>query len=178
MKKLVFLFASLFIIVVATQSVKAQESATAESSATIITPISISKNTSAVGGGDLNFGNIAVQSTNGGTVILSTDPEQDREATGGVTLPVSTGIVSPASFTVTGDGERTFSISLPTTSIVLTSGENEMTLGSFESSPSGSSSLSSGTKTVTVGGVLQVNAQQPAGVYTNANGLEVTVNYN
>jgi hypothetical protein len=70
----------------------AQETATA----TIVTPISIIKTV------DMNFGNVAVQSTTGGTAVLS--PAGIRTATGGVTLPVTPGTVTAASFTVNGQG--------------------------------------------------------------------------
>jgi hypothetical protein len=78
-----------------------QVSATATASATIITPIAISKTV------DMNFGNIAVSGT-GGTVVLA--PAGTRTSTGGVTLPVVAGTVAAASFTVTGLSTYTFSI--------------------------------------------------------------------
>ena len=170
MKKLSVLFSLVAILTIASFTAKAQVSATATSSATIITPIAISKSI------DLNFGNVAVSPSLAGTVQLS--PASTRTAGGGVTLPVVTGTVSAAKFTVTGAAGSTFSISLPAAPITLTSGANTMTVGSFTSNPTPTGTLTAGTQDVYVGATLNVAAGQAAGVYTNATGLVVTVNYN
>src|SRR6266487_5078656 len=68
-----------------TSSLHAQETASATATATIVTPISITKDV------DMNFGNVAVQSTNGGTLVLS--PAGVRTTTGAVTLPTNAGTV-------------------------------------------------------------------------------------
>jgi hypothetical protein len=163
----------LFIIAVAvlgfSAATFAQVSATASTSATIITPIAISKSI------DMNFGNIAVSPTIPGTVVLPTSGS--RTQTGGVTLPVTTGTVAAAKFTVTGLAASTYSITLPGT-ITLTSGANTMTVGSFTSTPSSTGVLTGGTEDILVGATLNVAAAQAAGSYTNAAGLVVTVNYN
>jgi hypothetical protein len=148
----------------------AQVTATASTSATIITPIAITKDV------DMNFGNIAVSPTLGGTVVLPTSGP--RTKTGGVTLPVVTGTVTPASFTVTGEGNSTYSITLPSSAITLTSGAASMTVENFISSPSNTGQLSSGTQEIKVGATLNVGAAQAAGTYSNESGLFVTVNYN
>jgi hypothetical protein len=148
----------------------AQVTATASTSATIITPIAITKDV------DMNFGNIAVSPTLGGTVVLPTTGA--RTLTGGVTLPVVTGTVTPASFTVTGEGNSTYSITLPSSAITLSSGSATMTVENFVSTPSNTGALNNGTQVVKVGATLNVGAAQAAGTYTNASGLFVTVNYN
>ena len=148
----------------------AQEDATATASATIITPISITK---AV---DMNFGNVAVQSTTAGTVVLATD--NGRTKTGGVTLPTfATGTIAAASFTVEGEADYTYAITLPT-SVTIVSGLNDMVVDTFTSSPSATGVLTLGTETLKVGATLNVDAAQPAGLYTNTTDLTVTVNYN
>lgn len=146
-----------------------QVSATATASATIITPIAISKTV------DMNFGNIAVSGT-GGTVVLA--PAGTRTSTGGVTLPVVAGTVAAASFTVTGLSTYTFSISLPSSPITITSGSNTMTVGTFTSNPATTGTLTGGTATVNVGATLNVGASQAAGTYTSGTPFTVTVNYN
>ena len=148
----------------------AQTTATATATATIITPISISKNA------DMSFGNIAVQAATGGTVILV--PAGTRSGTGGVTLPSTAGTVSAATFTVTGSGSLTYSITLPS-SVTLThsGGIQTMAAASFTSNPSSTGTLSSGTQDIAVGATLTVAAGQLAGVYTSGN-FNVTVNYN
>jgi len=148
----------------------AQVTATASTPANIITPIAITKDI------DMNFGNIAVSPTLGGTVVLPTTGV--RTKTGGVTLPVVTGTVTAASFTVTGEGSSTYSITLPTSAITLTGPSGTMTVDNFVSTPSSTGTLSSGTQEVKVGATLNVAAAQAAGTYTNASDLFVTVNYN
>ena len=166
MKKLVFLFIAIAGFAVTSN---AQVSATATASATIITPIAISKTA------NLNFGNLSVSPTIAGTIVLT--PGGVRNAAGGVTLPAVTGTVSAASFTVTGLGTSTFAITLPGT-IVLTDGTHNMNLGSFTSTPSSTGTLAAGSAIVTVGGTLSVAAGQAANTYTNTTDLTVTVNYN
>lgn len=148
----------------------AQSTANATATATILTSIGITKTV------DLNFGNIAVQVSSGGTVILT--PAGVRSATGGVTLPANTGTVTAASFSVTGEGSYTYSITLPSSPYTISNGANEMTLTSFTSSPSGTGTLSGGSQTLTVGATLNVAANQAVGVYTAETGFSVTVNYN
>ena len=149
----------------------AQVTATASTTATILTPIAITKTV------DMNFGNIAISPTIAGTVVLPTTGA--RTLTGGVTLPVVTGTVTPATFTVTGDGTSTYSITLPGSAITLNGpASTTMTVQSFVSTPSGTGVLTAGTQTVKVGATLNVGAAQGAGTYTNASSLFVTVNYN
>lgn len=150
-----------------------QVSANAASSATIVTPIAISK---AI---DMNFGNLAVSAT-GGTVILA--PASTRSLTGGVTLPVVTGTVTAAEFSITGQPNYTYSITLPSNSLTITEtvgGTATMTVSNFTSNPTPTGTLNgSGAQTLKVGATLNVDANQAAGSYTNATGFTVTVNYN
>ena len=150
----------------------AQATATASASATIITPISITKTI------DLNFGNVAVSATTGGTVIL--DPTGSRTTGGGgVTLPATTGTVAAASFDVAGAASFTYAITLPTSTVTISSGSNSMNVTTFTSLPSATGTLSSGgTQTLTVGATLAVAAGQAPGSYTNTTAIPVTVNYN
>lgn len=138
-------------------------------SATIITPISIT-NTSA-----MNFGNIAVNSSDG-TVVLP--PVGARTFTGGVTLPVVTGGPSAASFNVAGEGTSTYSITLPNSDYTISNGTETMIVNTFRSTPSGTGTLTGGAQVLSVGATLNVNGGQDPGVYTNAVGFDVTVNYN
>jgi len=146
----------------------AQVSATANASATIVTPISISKNN------DMNFGNVATDGTVG-TVILA--PASTRTSTGGITFPATAGTVTAASFAVAGSGSYTYSISLPT-SVVIASGANSMTVNTFTSTPTLAGALSAGAQTLLIGATLNLTAAQAAGSYTSASPFTVTVNYN
>lgn len=147
-----------------------QASATATATATIVTPISITKNV------DMNFGNISA--TNAGTVVLV--PTGTRTNSGGVTLPATAGTVSAAEFNVSGSAGFTFSVSLPQTDLVLTNatGNQTMTVNTFTSTPSSTGTLTSGATSLKVGATLNVKSGQAAGVYTNAAGFNVIVNYN
>ena len=148
----------------------AQVSATATTSATVITPIAISKTV------DMNFGNIAVSPTIAGTVVLV--PAGTRTKTGGVTLPAVNGTVTAASFAVTGLGTSTYAITLPSTITLTGTPSGTMTVGTFVSTPSGTGALTAGAQTLLVGGTLNVAAAQAAGVYTNTTDMTVTVNSN
>lgn len=149
----------------------AQATASADVSATIITPISISKTS------DMNFGNIA---TNGavGTVVLS--PAGARTTSGGVTLPATVGTVAAASFTVEGSDAYTYSITLPTSVIITSVGSDQMTVNNFTSTPTAvaGGTLTSGSQVITVGATLNLSASQAEGLYTSATPFDVTVNYN
>jgi len=149
----------------------AQVSATANASATIITPITITK----VVGADMNFRNIAVNATPG-TVVLT--PGGTRSLTGGCTLPASAGTVTAAAFTVTGLAAATYSITLPGVATTIVSGANNMTVDTWTSTPNASGTLAGGTDNLTVGATLHVGASQAAGTYTSADPFSVTVNYN
>jgi len=163
-------FAAAVVALAFTSASHAQSTATATATATIITPIAIAKVT------DMNFGNVAVQTANPGTVILA--PNGTRTRTDGVTLPAVTGPVTAATFTVTGSGTSTYSITLPTTVTLTHSGGVEtMTATSFTSNPSGTGALVAGTQDIAVGATLNVGAAQLAGVYQSTN-FDVTVNYN
>lgn len=167
MRKLVFSTIGMLTVAI---GANAQSTATATATATVITPISISKNA------DMSFGNLAVQSGTGGTVVLA--PAGTRTSTSGVTLPAAAGTVTAADFTVTGSGSSTYSITLPS-SVTLTraSGSETMAASSFTSNPSSTGTLSSGTQNFAVGATLTVAAGQVAGTYTSGN-FNVTVNYN
>src|ERR1700744_6365023 len=149
----------------------AQATTSASASATIITPITITKTV------DMNFGNIAVSATAGGTVVLA--PGGSRSLTGtGLTLPATTGSVTAATFTVSGQSGYGYAITLPSSCTITDASSHTMTINAFTSNPSSTGTLSSGTSKLTVGATLTVSAAQAAGSYTNATGVPVTVNYN
>lgn len=153
----------------------AQVSATATAAATIVTPIAITKTV------DLNFGNVASGAALG-TVVLS--PAGARSVTGGVTLPAITGTVAAATFSITGQANLSYSITLPAGNTTIASGGNTMTVGTWTSNPTPTGTLdAAGTQTLTVGATLNVAAGQAAGTYSSSNvggsgDFTVTVNYN
>ena len=170
MKKLAILFVILAGYTVTANAQGAAVFATASSKAVVITPITIAKTT------DLVLGTLAVSATTGGTLVM--DATGGRTSTLGVTLPVNSGSPTAAVFHVTGLDGSTFAITLPGTISLSDGASHTMNLGSFVSSPSSTGTLSGGAADISVGGTLTVAAAQAAGTYTNAAGLQVTVNYN
>ena len=84
--------------------------------------------------------------------------------------------VRASSWDVTGIPGAPYAVTLPT-SVVISNGSENMTVGSF--SRSGASQLyldAAGNNSFTVGARLSVGANQPVGVYTGT--FNVTVSYN
>jgi hypothetical protein len=152
-----------------------QATASATVTATIIAPIAIAN---AV---DMNFGNIAVQAGGAGTsgtVVIA--PAGTRTRTAGVTLPSTTGTFTAASFTIGGASEYTYAITIPSAGYIVTKATSleTMTVSAFTSTPSSTGTLKGGSETLNIGATLNVAAGQVPGVYTNATGFDITVNYN
>ena len=170
MKTIYRMIGSVIALTGLTIGANAQSTATASTTAVLITPIAISKTT------DMHFGTVAASGTSG-TVIL--DYADGRTTTGGASLPSGSTLQKTAVFAVTGEGTSGFSISIPSSPITLTgSVSGTMTVSSFLADLGASSSLVAGAKTVKVKATLNVGAGQAAGTYTNASDLFVTVNYN
>jgi hypothetical protein len=171
MKKITSFIATVTLTIAFSATASAQVTASAPTTATVVAPISILKVT------DMSFGNVAVSSTLGTAVLL---PASTRTKTGGVTLPGTTGTVTAASFTIGGDSNYTFVITLPTTDFTITKATTNETMivNAFNSTPSGTGTLVTGAATVLVGATLNVGGAQVAGIYANAAGFPVTVNYN
>ena len=149
----------------------AQASATATATAIIVGPIGIT-NTA-----NMNFGNVAVGAALG-TVVLATDGS--RTATGGCTLPATTGSPAAATFNVTGAANYTYAITLPSGPTTLDDGATHtMTVDDWVSDPTPTGNLGAGgSQTLRIGATLSVAAGQTAGTYTSATPFTVTVNYN
>lgn len=121
----------------------------------------------------LAFGSFAAGS--GGSVTVSAGGA--RSAGGGVVL-LSAGAGSVASFSVTGDPNLTYAITLPANGVAaLSSGGNSMALTAFTSNPATTGVLSAGgSQTLSVGATLGVSSNQAAGSYSGS--FNVIVNYN
>ena len=168
MKTTVKIFAlATLILGLSTSSFAQSTSGAATASATLLVPISIAKTT------DMNFGTLAVSAT-AGTVAL--DYANGVTSTGGVKL--FGGTPSTASFTVTGEGNKTFSISYPTTITLAGSTSGSLIVDNIICDKGAIGTLESGSLVLKVKGILNVPANSVAGTYTNSNDLKVTVNYN
>lgn len=121
---------------------------------------------------NLGFGQ-AVATVTPGAVTVS--PEGVRTVSGGVVLGNGFG-ASAASFTVTGEPNVNYSITLPSSG-VLTGAGSSMSVDEFTSSPDGSGNLGpGGTQVVTLGATLHVGAPQLSAAYSGT--YFVTVSYN
>lgn len=146
---------------------------TGSTTALLVTPITIVKNV------DMNFGNVAVSSSVSGTVILSPSGSRTTGGSGGVTLPATTGTVTAADFTVSGQAGYTYAITLPSTATISDGSGHTMTINTFTSTPSLTGTIGTGgTQIVTVGATLMVASGQIPGAYSNSTAVPVTVNYN
>lgn len=170
MKKLGILLASLFVMTLATQHVKAQTgaqaSATANATANVVEVITIDKNA------DLDFGTFA-SGIIAGTVSMETDGT--RYQTGGVVL-LTTNAGHPATFTVHGTNNGHYSVTLPDdepVTLTLSGGTETMTIASFVHSADRILDAT-GQETFKVGGILNVAANQPAGIYEGTFDVIVT----
>lgn len=176
MKTNLLSLAAIFAIALFSNNVSAQavvSNPAATASATIITPIAVSKSV------DLNFGDI---STNGqdGTVKIDNALIHNRTATGGASFSAAnSGTVTSAKFTVTGVPGYQYSITIPTTvTLTHTDNTNSMVVSAIGNSVGSTGTLTAGTQDIYVGGTLNLVGAQVAGVYTNTTSLTVTVNYN
>ncbi len=173
MKTIKKLIPAFIFLMVASTAVNAQSSASATATATIISPITIVKNV------DMNFGNISVSALAGGIVTLDPSAAGTRTPNGGggVTLPAVTGTVAAAQFSVSGQANFTYDISLPV-SATLSNAGNNMVADNFTSSVATGTLDATGNESFYVGADLNVNAAQPAGVYTTSSPFFVIVSYN
>jgi hypothetical protein len=149
----------------------AQVNATADASATIIAPITITWVA------DMNFGNVAPSGV-AGTVDLATDAS--RTATNCTVYGgAAAGTVTAAEFTVGGTAGMTYSITLPGAATTISGPGLDMTVDTWISNPTPTGTIGGGgTQTLLVGATLNVGASQTAGSYTSGTPFTVTVNYN
>lgn len=173
MKKITF-FAAIAMIAFTTNAVAQSTAETfAVTNAKVITPIKIVKNV------DMNFGNL-VATAAGGPIVLSTANARTGDAA--ILLGTQNGTVTAASFTVTGETDFTYGITLPSTfnvsDAVTAPDTGTMAVGTFVSSPDATGTLTAGTETLKVGATITLVANQASGVYTNATDMIVTVMYN
>ena len=174
MKTLKNIFASLILITFATVNVNAQESATDEAtgdaSATILKPITI------IAGQTLNFGDIAPREAES-VVDMSVTGTRVLDSGDAQLVPTDEG--QNGTFTIAGQANAGFAITIPTAAITLTNSESSetMTVDNFVSSLGLSSILNaSGAASLSIGAKLNVAADQSAGTYNGT--YEVTVAYN
>lgn len=121
----------------------------------------------------LSFGDVSPGISPGSVTV---DLSGFRTSIGGVTLGMSKP-GSPAIFQVTGTPSRTYSISAPAALFLVDGAGHYMRVDSLTSNPSGSGGLldAGGSQTLTVGGTLHIDANQPGGNYFGV--LAMTIVY-
>jgi Mat/Ecp fimbriae major subunit len=171
MKKLVFLFASMFMLVLAAEKISAQ---TGDVTAVITTDIGISQSQA------LSFGSIAPGDAES-VIRISTSGTLRTLISGNATLN-STNDGLRGLFDVSGTPNAGDDITLPGSPVTLTAttgegaGSATMTVGNFASSPATSSTIgSTGSSSITVGADLTVAASQVSGDYAGT--YTITVEY-
>ena len=152
--------------------------ASANADAKIVSAITIAS----ASGRTLNFGSIAPGS--GGTVSIQATDAGFRSKTG-TDLTYTNAASSSAKFTVSGEGNSTYSIGVTNATITLSNGTPADNMSATIVASAGGTNaatatgtLSSGTQDIFVGGTLTVASAQTAGVYTAASAIEITVAYN
>ena len=131
--------------------------------ARIVAPLQVANATA------LYFGTVVPSITNADTVIVSATGAK----TCGAELTCLTTDHTAAAFNVTGETDRVYTISLPS-SVQISNGSENMDVDNFTGSKA-SGTLTSGADSFTVGGTLDVGANQAAGEYTGT--FTVTVEY-
>ena len=174
MRRLLWLSAATATLAIAAPAM-AQTSATQSttSSATVIAPISLAKNS------DLAFGTV-VKPTSGSNSVLVNAGSGSRTLTGAGDAALVTSTTSRAAYTVSGEGGQTFSITAPASFDMTRSGGSEvLTVTVTKTGTSGTLSGSigsAGTASVGVGGSFGVSSSTVSGAYSGT--FDVTTAYN
>ena len=118
---------------------------------------------------DLRFGKFAGGSGKAGSVVISSSG--GRSSSGAVILITST--FSPAGFTITGNGGKSYTLTLPA-SFTMSSGTNVMNVTALSASiPMTGLLPANGALPFTVGGTLTVVSTQKNSTYTGS--MDVSV---
>jgi hypothetical protein len=173
-RKFIFLPIVLFVTILSTQHVNAQISATAETTAKIVSGLQITKEA------DLNFGSMFKPTTGGGTVTVNINNQ--RTASTGVQLADTGEAITAAQFKVTGAPNATITIEFPYSfSVTNTDGSGSSMLVdgfTYNNITSPSTLDGNGEKIIKIGATLHVYNYQALGTYKNTTDLKITVVYN
>lgn len=160
------LYAVAFSVLLGFSSASKAATTSAAVNVVVLSPISITKTS------DLSFGDVYPDIAAIGTISI--DSGSNRTAGGAATLGPTSG--TAAQFTVTGEANAAYILSLPTTAVSLNSPSGDtMNVDTFINDGSGTLN-GGGTEIVSVGATLRVGAKQVPGSYSGT--FDVTVNYN
>lgn len=142
-----------------------QSSANANAGANILKPIAIT-NTQ-----DLDFGDIISQTAEFTVTVTTAGARSASNVTA-----ILTAVGEQATFSVTGQENQTFKVTLPASVSITDGGVNSMSIAGFNHDLGATPVLDgTGNATLNVGAVLTVGAAQAAGAYTGT--FDVTVVY-
>jgi len=168
MKKSMITLVAIIMMAGISSNLMAQSTVITTASAKILTGLSIAKSA------DMSFGTMT-SPTVSSTVIL--DPSGSRTSTGNITLLQQAPVASASAYTVTGDPNATYTITLPSyTNIILPNGPWLIVDGFISSIGLNETLPLSGTENFTVGATLHVNSWEAPGTYTGT--FDVSVAYN
>jgi Mat/Ecp fimbriae major subunit len=169
MKKLILSIAVIAMVATFSNRVEAQSNANSDALATLIIPISIANDVA------MDFKTVSASGT-AGTVVMAATSGAALTPTGGVT--VISGTPTAGTFTVTGEGTQVFTITLPAGASTLTgSVAGTMTVDTWTCSEAlTTAALVGGTLVFYVGGTLNVDADEVAGLYSGT--FNIIVDYN
>ncbi|OEY71219.1 DUF4402 domain-containing protein [Salegentibacter salarius] len=138
------------------------QTATANAAADIVSPLQIAPTQA------LNFGKVS--NNIAGSVVIDADGAVSGLSQIGATTP------TPATFDVTAADGFAYSVTLPTTSVVLTNtNSDEITVDNFVDNAGAAPEGTGSSQTIGVGATLNVEASQPTGNYTGT--FDVSVAY-
>ena len=134
----------------------------------------------------LHFGSNVLTTSAGGTVVLPSN-STTRSYTGGVATSAATPVATNAAYDVTGTGLESYALTLPASTTVthttVGTGVNTMSITLMKARFNGAAAdavtstlASDGTDSFTLGGTLNVGANQVGGIYAGT--FDVTVDYN
>jgi len=170
MKKVILTVVAIaaFVLTASAQDNVANKTVGVPSRARIITPITLANSQA------LDFGVIA-RGTTDATVVVSATASITANIASGDAVVLSSATQTAAKFTVGGEGGKTYSITIPSTTQTIISGANTLNITNFTCS-NGSTGTIGTSDVFYVGGKLSVPAAAIAASYTGT--FNVTVNYN
>ena len=147
--------------------------ASGTANATVVTPISISAAL------DLRFGSFSTSAA--GQTVQIVANGGTRNLTGALSVGSGQNAFGAGTFSVAGDGNLTYAITLPANGVVnITTGAADasrtMAVTGFTSFPATTGALTTGAQTLAVGATITTVASQVAGVYSGT--YNVSVDYN
>jgi hypothetical protein len=169
------LFVAIVLMAGITLNLNAQNSASTDAGAKIVSALTLTKTT------NLHFGTMAIP-TGATNLVLATDGSRTPTVPANITLLSQAPLATNAAYTVAGSATSTYAITLPA-SVTIVSGGNNMTVSDFVAKPASKPANSltgtldlSGADSFVVGATLQLSNAQAAGVYSGT--FNVSVNYN